>query len=157
VTGQVFVEDGVCSPDKGSSRFQNHLKGGSVNESESRIGEWSYSYLPDTVVKAEDQAYLKAVIAPRSGKLRFPNEMRRLKDNDAVEILTERVVHKVLDRAGLKPPTSTTSSPTTAVASTWSMVGTFIHHKFKFREETPVLNISQAARVSLMAVKWPGI
>jgi len=108
--------------------------------------EMVVSYLPDTIVRAEDQAYLKAAIPPPlQGKMRFPNELRRLRDNDAVEILTEKVVNKVLDRAGLKPSDiDYIISNNCGGKYMVPMVGTFIHHKFRFREETPVLNISQA-------------
>ena len=108
--------------------------------------EMVVSELPDNIVKAKDWAYLEPVIpGPLKGKMRFPNELRRLRDDDAAEILAEKVSRKALDRSGLKP-----SDIDCIIANncggkfTVPMVGPYIHHRLGFREETPAFNISQA-------------
>jgi 3-oxoacyl-[acyl-carrier-protein] synthase-3 len=74
-----------------------------------------------------------------------PDEMRRWKGDDAVEVAAERVTAKALDSAGLKA-----SDIDFIIASNIGgkynapYVGTWIHHKLGFREETPVLNIFNA-------------
>ena len=70
---------------------------------ELKVGlETVVSVFPDTIVTAEDQSYLEPVIPEvLRGRLRFPKEVRRLKDDQAFEILAERAARKALDAAGL--------------------------------------------------------
>lgn len=104
------------------------------------------SEMPETVIKAKDLSYLEPVIPEIiRGTFRFPNEIRRMKKDDAAEILAERVARKALDRAELGP-----SDIDYIIASNCGgrfaipMVGGYIHHKLGFPEETPVLNIGNA-------------
>lgn len=109
-----------------------------------RVGlEEVVSYLPETVVKQEDMAYLDAYIPPgQEAMFRGPEEFRRLRDECAVEIMAETVTLKALDRAGLVP-----SDIDTIIAANiggrrpFPMIGTYIHNKVKFSRETPVINI----------------
>lgn len=116
------------------------------------------SEFPENVVKDTDYAYLNMVIPPMlKGRFRVPAETRRFKDDNAAEILAERVAKKALDSAGLRP-----SDIDYIIANncggkfTVPMVGTYIHHELGFREETPVLNVSQACAsfVDACEVAW---
>lgn len=116
------------------------------------------SEFPENVVKDTDYAYLNLVIPPMlKGRFRVPAETRRFKDDNAAEILAERVAKKALDSAGLRP-----SDIDYIIANncggkfTVPMVGTYIHHELGFREETPVLNVSQACAsfVDACEVAW---
>jgi 3-oxoacyl-[acyl-carrier-protein] synthase-3 len=102
--------------------------------------------VPDTVVKAEDQAYLEPVIPDvLRGRMRFPNELRRLSDNDAAEILALEAAKKALDKAGLRP-----SDIDYIIANncggkyTVPMVGGYVHWKLGFPQEVTALNIQSA-------------
>jgi len=116
------------------------------------------SVFPETVVKAAEYDYLESVIPPMlKGVFRVPAEIRRLRDDDAAEILAERVAKKALDRAGYKPSDiDYIISNNCGGKYTVPMVGTYIHHKLGFRQETPVLNISQACASFLEAceIAW---
>ena len=101
------------------------------------------SHFPETVLKRSDFSYLDPVTPEEAREIfKGPDEIRRLKDDNAVEILAERAVRKALDSAGL-----TTSDIDFIIAENIGgkyiipMVGTYIHHKLGFNEETPVLNI----------------
>jgi 3-oxoacyl-[acyl-carrier-protein] synthase-3 len=116
------------------------------------------SEFPDTVVKNTDYSYLEPFIPePIRGIFRFPKEIRRLRNDDAAEILAEKVAKKALDRAGLRP-----ADIDYIIANNCGgkyvvpMVGCDIHHKLGFREETPVLNISNACAsfVDACEVAW---
>ena len=104
------------------------------------------SELPEEVVTAEDQSYLKAVIPEMlKGSYRLPDEIRRLRRDDAAEILAEKVAQKALDKAGLK------SSDIDCIISNnfgglfvWPMVGAYVHDKLGFPEEIPVFNLGNA-------------
>ena len=104
------------------------------------------SVLPDTIVTAKDQAYLEPEIPEMlRGIFRFPNEVRRFRNNDAVEILAEEVAQKALDRAGLKPSDiDCIISNNCGGKLTIPMVGGYIHHKLGFPLETPVFNMQSA-------------
>src|SRR4030042_5809724 len=104
------------------------------------------SEIMGTVVRAKDQAYLEPVVPePLKGKLRFPDEIRRFRSNDAAEILAEKAAKKALDKAGLKPSDiDYIISNNCGGKYTIPMVGTYIHHKLGCGKETPVLNISNA-------------
>jgi 3-oxoacyl-[acyl-carrier-protein] synthase-3 len=116
------------------------------------------SVLPETVVKAEDQAYLEPTIPEMMrGIFKFPDEVRRLINNDAAEILAERAAKKALEKAGLKP-----SDIDYIIANNSGgkypapLVGAYVHHKLGFPQETPVLNIQNlcASFVEACEVAW---
>ncbi|RPJ05814.1 MAG: hypothetical protein EHM36_07790, partial [Deltaproteobacteria bacterium] len=135
-----------CLPDTaGRSSLEKSPCGGkSMN---TKVGlEMVVSELPDHIVRAKDWAYLEPVIpGPLKGKMRFPNELRRLRSDDAAELLAERVALKDLDRSGLKPSDiDLINANNCGCRFTVPMVGPYIHHRLGFREETPALNISQA-------------
>jgi 3-oxoacyl-[acyl-carrier-protein] synthase-3 len=101
------------------------------------------SVLPDTLVKAKDQSYLEPVIPELlKGKFRFPDEVRRFRDEDAAQILGEKVAKKALDHAGLKP-----SDIDCIICNNCGgrfmhpAIGGFVHHKLSFPIETPALNV----------------
>jgi len=111
-----------------------------------------------TVVKDTDYSYLDPVIPEELREIfRLPKEMRRFKDDDAAEILAERVARKALDRAGLGP-----SDIDYIIANNCGgkyavpMVGSYIHWKLGFSKETPVLHVSQACAsfVDACEVAW---
>lgn len=102
--------------------------------------------MPETIIKGTDYSYLEPLIPEiLKGRLRFPEEIRRLKDENAAEILSERVAKKALDSAGL-----TTSDIDYIIVNncggryTIPMVGGYVHKSLGFAEEVPVLNVSQA-------------
>jgi len=102
--------------------------------------------LPERVMKDTDYDYLKPFVPEElRGIFRGPAEIRRFKDDDAAEILGEKVARKALDRAGLKP-----SDIDYIIANNCGgqyalpMIGCYIHYKLGCRRETPVLNISNA-------------
>ncbi len=104
------------------------------------------SYFPDTVVKGSEYDYLEPVIPPMlKDSFRAPKELRRLRDDNAVEILAEKVAQKALDAAGYAPEDiDYIISNNCGGKYSVPMVGTYLHHKLGFKQETPVLNISQA-------------
>ena len=58
--------------------------------------------MPETIIKGTDYSYLEPLIPEiLKGRLRFPEEIRRMKDENAAEILSETVAKKALDSAGL--------------------------------------------------------
>jgi len=102
--------------------------------------------VPNTVVKAEDQAYLEPVIPDvLKGRMRFPKEIRRLRNNDAIEIMALEAAKKALDKAGLKP-----SDIDYIIANNCGgkyavpMVGGYIHWKLGFPQEVTAMNIQTA-------------
>jgi len=113
------------------------------------------SYFPKTVMKRGDFSYLDPAI-PEEQRIAFrgPDEVRRLKDKNAVEILGEGVAKMALDSAGLR-----TSDIDYIIAQNMGgkhslpMVGTYIHHKLGFLEDTPVLNI-QESFIDACHVAW---
>lgn len=116
------------------------------------------SYLPEMVHKRSDFSYLDPVIPEEQREMfRGADELRRLKDDDAMEILAEKVARKALDSAGL-----TTSDIDFIISGNIGgkyilpMVGTYIHHKLGFSEETPVLNIQNvcASFIDSCHVAW---
>jgi 3-oxoacyl-[acyl-carrier-protein] synthase III len=101
-------------------------------------------FLPDLIVKQEEFSYLDQVIPKGAEKyFRGPDELRRLREDDAAEIMAEQVAQKALKSAGLEP-----SDIDYIIAGqiggkyVWPMVGGWIHHKLGFTIETPVLNVS---------------
>lgn len=112
-----------------------------------RIGlETVVQELPDTVVSASEYEHLRQFI-PENIKDTFkgPEEIRRFRDNDAAEILAERVVEKALDRAGLDPSDiDYIIANNTGGKYNIPMVGCYIHHKGGFPREVPVLNTQNA-------------
>lgn len=116
------------------------------------------SYCTGTVMKDTDYSYLYPLIPEEIREIfRAPKEIRRLKDNDAAEILAENVARNALERAGLR-----TSDIDYIIANncggkyTVPMVGSYIHWKLGFREETPVLHVSNACAsfVDACEVAW---
>jgi len=116
------------------------------------------SYFPDTAVKREDFDYLDPVIPEDMKRIfRGPDEFRRLKDDDAVEIMGERVASKALESAGLK-----SSDIDYVIAANiggkrlFPLVGTYIHEKLGFKRETPVLNVQNwcAGFIDQINVAW---
>ena len=102
--------------------------------------------LPETVMKDSDYEYLRQFV-PENIKETFrgPKEIRRFKNNDAAEILAERVSKKALERAGLKPSDiDYIIANNTGGKYNIPMVGCYIHHALGCPRETPVLNISNA-------------
>jgi 3-oxoacyl-[acyl-carrier-protein] synthase-3 len=101
------------------------------------------SYLPEKVVKREDFAYLDPIIPEGMEQMfRGADEFRRMEGDDAVEIMGVEVTKKALDSAGLKPEDiDYIIAANLGGKYMLPMVGTHIHHKVGFPEETPVLNI----------------
>jgi 3-oxoacyl-[acyl-carrier-protein] synthase III len=102
--------------------------------------------MPETVVTAKEHEYLRPVIPDfMRDVMRFPDEVRRFRHNDAAEILAEKVAKKALEKAGLKP-----SDIDFIIANNVGgkypspMVGCYVHEKLGFPKEVPVLNISNA-------------
>ncbi len=104
------------------------------------------SVLPETVITAKDQAYLEPTIPDDlRGTFKFPNEVRRLYDNNAAEILAEKAAQKALDKADLKPTDIDCIIANNAGGKfAIPLVGSYIHHKLGFSHETPVFNIQEA-------------
>jgi len=104
------------------------------------------NYMPENVVKASDLDYLVPLIPPMvKDKLKFPDEVRRLKDNDAAEILAEGVSKKLLDQAELGPDDIDLIIANNCGGKyTVPMVGGYIHWKLGFTQDTPVFNLSNA-------------
>jgi len=116
------------------------------------------SYFPETVMKREDFSYLDPVIPKGMERIfRGPDEFRRLRDSNAVEIMGEKVAEKALKCAGLKP-----SDVDFIIAGNLGgkyvipMVGTWVHHQLGFLQETPVLNTQNccAGFVDACNVAW---
>ena len=104
------------------------------------------SEMPETIVKNSDQSYLETVLPEEwRGIFKWPDEVRRFKNNDAAEILAEKVARKALDRARLKP-----SDIDYIIANNCGgkyaipMVACYIHNKLGFPRETPILNVANA-------------
>jgi 3-oxoacyl-[acyl-carrier-protein] synthase-3 len=100
-------------------------------------------YHPDTVIKRSHFSYLDAIMSEEEREMfKGPDERRVLKDDNAVEILGEKVARKALDSAGL-----TTSDIDFIIAQNYGgkhimpLVGSGIHNKLGFSKETNVLNI----------------
>lgn len=114
--------------------------------------------LPEHIVTAKDQAYLEPVIPEvLRNKFRFPKEIRRLKDDNAVEILAERVAKKALEKAGLKP-SEIDYIICSNTGGKWClpMAGGYVHLKLGFPEDVPVLNIQSACAsfIDACEVAW---
>lgn len=98
------------------------------------------SEIMGSIVKANDQAYLEPVVPePLKGKMRFPDEIRRFRSNDAAEILAVKTAKKALDTAGLRPSDidyiiSNNCGGKYAIP----MVGGYVHWKLEFPQETTV-------------------
>jgi len=120
--------------------------------------EMVVSEFAGTVMKDTDYSHLDAVI-PESLRATFklPKESIRFKDNDAAEILAERVARKALERAELEP-----ADIDYIIANNCGgkycvpMVGSYVHWKLGFAVETPVLHLSQACAsfVDACEVAW---
>ena len=101
------------------------------------------SYFPENVVNREDLAYLDKYIP--EGQEQFfkgADEFRRLRDENAVEILAEGVARKALDSAGLTP--SDIDFILTANIGgkhLLPMIGSYVHRELGFPEEVPAVNI----------------
>lgn len=107
--------------------------------------------LPATVVTEQDQSYLYDVL-PEVLKVsyRVPKEIRRLRQDDATEVLAVQVAQKALDKAGLKPSDiDCIISHNYGGRFVWPMIGTQIHYKLGFPEEIPVFNINNACASSI--------
>ena len=117
------------------------------------------SYFPETVVKRGDLEYLDDFV-PEGQEAFFKgaDEFRRLKDENATEILAESAAKKALQEANL-----TTSDIDYIIAANIGgrrvlpMVGTFIHEKLGFPQEIPVLNIRTFVPASLTVSMLPGV
>jgi 3-oxoacyl-[acyl-carrier-protein] synthase III len=98
------------------------------------------SFMPDNVVTQEDFSYLKPVMPE---DFRCPDEMRRIKDVDAVEQLSVAVADRALKKAGL-----TAADIDLIIANQCGgryvgpMVGTYVHDKLGFAETTAVFNVN---------------
>jgi 3-oxoacyl-[acyl-carrier-protein] synthase-3 len=116
------------------------------------------SYFPETIIRREDFSYLDPVIPKgMEQELRGPDEIRRLSDFNAVEIMAEKVAQKALDSAGLKAADiDYIIAGNFGGKYTIPMVGTWVHHQLGFRLETPVLNIQNccASFVDACNVAW---
>jgi 3-oxoacyl-[acyl-carrier-protein] synthase III len=112
-----------------------------------RVGlEMVVQHFEGDVVRAQDHAYLEPVIPPHlKGVMRFPDQLYRFRNNDAAEILAEKVARKCLDKAGLKP-----SDIDLIIANNCGgkmavpMVGGYVHWKLGFGRPVPVFNLSNA-------------
>jgi 3-oxoacyl-[acyl-carrier-protein] synthase III len=104
------------------------------------------SHFEGDIVTAKDQAYLEPMIPPPLvGKMRFPDEIRRFRNNDATEILAEKISRKCLDKAGLQPSDiDFIISNNVGGKYAMPMVGGYIHWKLGFPVTVPVLNIGNA-------------
>jgi len=116
------------------------------------------SYFPDMVVKREDLEYLDDFV-PEGQEVFFKgaDEFRRLKDDNATEILAENVAKKALHDANLKTlDIDYIIAANIGGRRVLPMVGTFIHEKLGFPEEIPVLNIQNvcASFVDGLNVAW---
>jgi len=101
------------------------------------------SYFPEKVMKRSDFAYLDGAI-PEGQEAMFkgPDEIRRLDDENAVEILAENVTRKALAQANLaSSDIDFIISANIGGRHVFPMIGTYIHEKVGFRKETPVVNI----------------
>jgi len=98
------------------------------------------------VIKDTDYSYLDPVIPEElRGIFKLPKESMRFKNDDAAEILAEKVARKALDRARLGP-----ADVDYIIANNCGgkycvpMVGTYVHWKLGFGVETPILHVSNA-------------
>ena len=113
---------------------------------------------PEEILTPEDRSYLFDFLPPAlKGVYRLPKEMRVLRDVDAAEIMTERVVKKLFDTTKIKPSDidyiiANNCGGTLVVP----MIGCYIHHRFGFPVEVPALNISQACAsfVDACEIAW---
>jgi 3-oxoacyl-[acyl-carrier-protein] synthase III len=116
------------------------------------------SYFPETIIRREDFAHIDAVTPPAMAKLfKGPDEIRRSKDYNAVEIMGQRVAKKALDKAGLLPSDiDFILAGNLGGKNVVPMVGTKIHHELGFPEETPVVNIQNccAGFIDACNVAW---
>jgi 3-oxoacyl-[acyl-carrier-protein] synthase III len=116
------------------------------------------SFFPETVVRREDLAYLDRFIPPgQEGFFRGADEIRRSKDDRAVEILAEGAARKALAAARLEP-----SDIDYIIAANIGgrrllpMVGSHIHEKLGFPREVPATNIQNvcASFVDGLNLAW---
>ncbi|WP_434106189.1 3-oxoacyl-ACP synthase III family protein [Paraburkholderia caffeinilytica] len=130
-----------------------------------KIGyETVVKYVPETIIKQSDFAYLDDLVAELPDHARklfapevLPDEVRALKDKDATEIMAVGAARKALEASGLQP-----SDIDFIIASNCGgkqlmpMVGTHIHHALGFNVDTPVLNVMDACAGFLDAsnVAW---
>lgn len=107
--------------------------------------------LPDTVVTASDQAYLHEVIPPMlKASYRLPNEIRRLRQDNATEVLAVEAAQKALQKGGLQPSDiDCIISNNFGGMFVWPMVGSYVHKKVGFPEEIPVFNLGNACASSV--------
>ncbi|MDP6737027.1 MAG: 3-oxoacyl-[acyl-carrier-protein] synthase III C-terminal domain-containing protein [Nitrospinaceae bacterium] len=111
-----------------------------MSENQQKIGiEAIVSFMPDAVVTQEDFSYLKPVMPE---DFPCPEEMRRIKDVDAVEQLAVAVADRALKKAGL-----TAADCDLIIANQCGgkyvgpMVGTYVHNTLGFSANTPVFNV----------------
>ena len=104
------------------------------------------SEMPEMIVKNRDQSYLDPLVPePLRGIFKWPDEIRRFKNNDAAEILAEKVARKALDRAGLKPPdVDYIIANNCGGKYPTPLIACYIHNKLGFPIETPILNVQNA-------------
>jgi len=116
------------------------------------------SYFPDSVIKREDFAYLDSAVPEEiAGMFKGPDEIRRLKDYSAVEIMGEKVTTKALKKAGLEPSDiDFILAGNLGGKNILPMVGTKVHHEVGFPEEIPVVNIQNccAGFVDACNIAW---
>jgi 3-oxoacyl-[acyl-carrier-protein] synthase III len=94
-------------------------------------------------MKREDFSHLDPLI-PKGMEAMFrgPDEIRRLSDVNAVEILAEKVADKVLNSAGLEPvDIDFIIAGNLGGRYAAPMVDSWVHHQLGFPEETPAINI----------------
>jgi 3-oxoacyl-[acyl-carrier-protein] synthase III len=101
------------------------------------------SYMPETVMTRAERSYLDSVIPEEHLPMfRGPEEVRRLNDENAVEIMAEAVNRKALEKAKLVPSDiDFIISGNIGGKKLFPMVGSYIHEKVGFKKDTPVVNI----------------
>jgi 3-oxoacyl-[acyl-carrier-protein] synthase-3 len=124
-----------------------------------RVGlESVVSVLPEKVLTAKDQSYLEPVIPGRvRGKFKFPKEVRRLRENDAAEILAEQAAKKALDHAGLKPSDiDFILSNNFGGKFVLPMLSSSIQHQLGMSQETPAVDVANgnASFVDSCEIAW---
>ena len=101
------------------------------------------SCFPDKVMHRSDFAYLDSFIPPgQEAMFQGPEQIRRMDDEHAVEILAESVARKALTKAQLGcAEIDFIIAGNIGGSRVFPMIGTYVHEKLGFAEETPVVNI----------------
>jgi 3-oxoacyl-[acyl-carrier-protein] synthase III len=116
------------------------------------------SYFPDTIHRREDFGYLDAVIPPGMERIfKGPAQVRKMKNDDVVEIMAEKAATAAIARAKLQP-----SDIDFIIAQNIGgkylvpMIGGYIHDKLGCRRQTPVLNMQNvcAGFVDGLNIAW---